>query len=283
MDLNYQEIADRAAAHALKSGIILDYSEKSIVEVESILGEYYNHLAEYDGREGADTLWNIAVHYGIYLGETMLRLRLGEKGFAWYMDNGIPVLKNRTSAQISPITKAHKRMLNGPEDNVKSFFDVAILLADGKFPTKHVVHRAINVQLPSGQIIENVPYRDITPYIMMIEEGREDFLILESQNGFFQFYGIDNQFVAEVRVNLPNGDFQTYSIIDKEKEQQMERTRLSTPYGQFTPTKREVVPLGLVQTVVRAYYEHINAEDFLKSIPCVDTTEETKRCMGLIK
>ena len=76
MDLNYQEIADRAAAHALKSGIILDYSEKSIAEVESILGEYYNHLAEYDGREGADTLWNIAVHYGIYLGETMLRLQL---------------------------------------------------------------------------------------------------------------------------------------------------------------------------------------------------------------
>ena len=120
MDLNYQEIADRAAAHALKSGIVLDYSEKSIAEVESILGEYYNHLAEYDGREGADTLWNIAVHYGIYLGETMLRLQLGEKGFAWYMDNGMPVLKNRTSAQISPITKAHKRMLNGPEDNVKA-------------------------------------------------------------------------------------------------------------------------------------------------------------------
>ena len=74
-----------------------------------------------------------------------------------------------------------------------------------------------------------------------------------------------------------------YSIIDKEKEQQMERIRLSTPYGQFTPTEREVVSLGLVQTVVKAYYEHINAEDFLKSIPCVDTTEETKRCMGLIK
>ena len=54
-------------------------------------------------------------------------------------------------------------------------------------------------------------------------------------------------------------------------------------YGQFTPTEREVVSLGLVQTVVQAYYEHINAEDFLKSIPCVDTTEETKRCMGLIK
>ena len=59
MDLNYQEIADRAAAHALKSGIVLDYSEKSIAEVESILGEYYNHLAEYDGK--------VRIHCGILL------------------------------------------------------------------------------------------------------------------------------------------------------------------------------------------------------------------------
>ena len=82
MDINYHEIAERAASHALKSNITLDYSEKSIAEVESILGTYYDHLAEYDGKEGADTLWNVAVHYGIYLGETMLRLGMKEKGFA---------------------------------------------------------------------------------------------------------------------------------------------------------------------------------------------------------
>ena len=39
-----------------------------------------------------------------------------------------------------------------PEDNVKSFCDVAFLLADGKFPDKNV-HRAINVHLPSGQAV----------------------------------------------------------------------------------------------------------------------------------
>lgn len=281
MDINYQEMADRAAAHALKSGITLDYSEKSIAEVESILGTYYDHLAEYDGKEGADTLWNIAVHYGIYLGETMLGLGLKEKGFAWYMNDGMPVLKNQSSTQMSPITKAHKRILNGPDDNVKSFCDVAFMIADGKILPKHAAHRAVNVQLPSGQIIENVPYRDIDPYIMMVETGREEFLILESQDGFFQFYGVDNQFVAEVRVNLPDGDFHTYSIIDKDKEQLTKRIRLTTPYGQFTPTEREVVSLELVKTVARAYYEHVYTDDFLSAIPYVDTTEITKQCMGL--
>lgn len=280
MDINYHEIAERAASHALKSNITLDYSEKSIAEVESILGTYYDHLAEYDGKDGADTLWNVAVHYGIYLGETMLRLGMKEKGFAWYIDDGMPVLKNQAKAQISPVTKAHKRILNGPEDNVKSFCDVAFLLADGKFPDKNV-HRAINVQLPSGQVIENVLYRDIASYITMIETGREDFLILESQDGFFQFYGVNNQFVCEVRVNLPDGDFHTYSVIDKAKEQQTRRVQLTTPYGQFTPAEREVVSLEVVNMVVRAYYEHVKTDEFLGAIPYIDTTEITKRCMGL--
>ena len=280
MDINYHEIAEGAASHALKSNITLDYSEKSIAEVESILGTYYDHLAEYDGKDGADTLWNVAVHYGIYLGETMLRLGMKEKGFAWYIDDGMPVLKNQAKAQISPVTKAHKRILNGPEDNVKSFCDVAFLLADGKFPDKNV-HRAINVHLPSGQVIENVLYRDIASYITMIETGREDFLILESQDGFFQFYGVNNQFVCEVRVNLPDGDFHTYSVIDKAKEQQTRRVQLTTPYGQFTPAEREVVSLEVVNMVVRAYYEHVKTDDFLGAIPYIDTTEITKRCMGL--
>ena len=282
MDINYEEIADKAVAHAKKSNITLDYSEQSIGEVEVILGEYYNNLADYDGGEGADTLWNIAVHYGIYLGETMLRIRLREKGFAWHVDESMPVLRNHDKIQMSPITKAHKRILNGPEDNVKSFCDVAFSFADGNFPTKNV-HRAVDVQLPSGQIIENVLYRDIVPYIMMVEKGREDFLIMESQDGFFQFYGVDNQFVAEVRFNLPDGDFRTYSIIDQDKEHLTQRIQLTTPYGRYTPTEREVVSLELVKMVARKYYEHVSTEDFLSNIPCIETTEVTKRCMGLIK
>ena len=115
----------------------------------------------------------------------------------------------------------------------------------------------------------------------MIETGREDFLILESQDGFFQFYGENNQFVCEVRVNLPDGDFHTYSVIDKAKEQLTRRVQLTTPYGQFTPAEREVVSLEVVNMVVRAYYEHVKTDDFLGAIPYIDTTEITKRCMGL--
>ena len=282
MDINYKEIADRAVSYAKGSGIELDFSEESIEKTDSILQSYYEKLEEYDGESGADTLWNIAVHFGIYLGETILRLRLEAKGYTWYKKDGIPVLKNDANTEISPITKAHKRILNGPEDSVKSFCDVAFAIANGDFPLKHV-YRVVDVQLPSGQTKENVLYRDIDPYIMLIEKGEEDFLILNSSDGFLQFYGVNNQFVAEIRVNLPDGDFRTFSIIDKDKEHLVDRIQLTTPYGQFTPTEREVVSLGLVKTVVKKYYENISTESLLAEIPYVETTEITKRCMGLIK
>lgn len=296
MDINYEEIADRAVEAAGKFDKTLDFSMRSIEDVDSILQSYFEHLENYEDEKGADILWNLAVHFGIYLGETLLRTELKEKGYEWYMDDGLPILRNEeTNIKMSPITKAHKRLQNGPEDSVKSFCDVALAFARGDLPPREsargdlppgesrAVHRAVDVQLASGTTEENVPYRNIDNYIMLIERGEEDFLILNSQDGFLQFYGVNNQFVAEVRVNLADGDFRTYSIINKDKEQRMERIQLTTPYGQFTPTEREVISLELVKTVVKKYYECISETDLLKEIPYVDTTEITKRCMGLIK
>lgn len=279
MQINYQEFAERAVAYAERSGIQLDYSESSIEGVEMILGAYHEHRSEYSGDEGADTLWNIAVHFGIYLGETMLRMQLGEEGFEWYIDDGMPVLKKDAGTMVSPITKAHKRILNGPEDSVVSFCDVAFSLKDGKLPTGQVL-RAVDVQLASGKTEENVLRRDIGAYIMLVEEGKEDFLILNSHDGYLQFYGVNDQFVAEIRVNLPNKDFRTFSVIDPGKEQRLQRISLVTPYGRFTPRERDVISLEQIRKAVWEYYRNLELEDFLKKVPHVETTEETKQYMG---
>lgn len=198
------------------------------------------------------------------------------------MDDGIPILKNGENGTVSPVTKVHKRILYGDEDSVKSFCDVVFSIVNGEFPTKNV-RRAVDVELSSGKKEENVLYRDIDHYIMSVKEGEEDFLILSSHDGFLQFYGVDNKFVAETRVNLPNGDIRTYSIIDRKKEHQTERVRLITPFGEYTPTAREVITLELIQDIVWKYYENVDTDEFLKNIPCIDTTEETKRYMGLIE
>lgn len=279
MSINYKEFAERAILYAQKANIELDYSKESIEDVDVILGWYYDHLAEYDGEEGRNTLWNVAVHYGIYLGETLLQLNLANEGFFWYIDDGIPILKNNDNMEISPITKAHKRILYGPEDSVKSFCDVVFSISEGNFPSSNV-RRAIDVHLSSGQEIINVQCQDIDTYITLVAEGKEDFIILNASDGYLQFYGIDNQFVAEIRLNFVNGDFRTFSIINKDKENKTERIQLNTPYGQFTPTEQEVVSLDLIKEVVEKYYKNIDIENLLKHIPYIETTEETKKYMS---
>lgn len=146
----------------------------------------------------------------------------------------------------------------------------------------HKAFRTVDLELPSGEKIENIPLRDIGFYIMLIENGREDFLILNSHDGFLQFYGINNQFVAEIRINLPGGGFRTFSFINKDNMHLTERMELTTPYGWYMPTIREIVSLELVKTVIQIYYENINTEDFLKAVPIIETTKEHKRSMGLM-
>ena len=279
MEINYQEIAERAVAYAAQSDIQLDFSADSFKKVDDILGSYYEHLSEYQGADGERTLWNIAVHFGIYLGETLLRLQLESQGYQWRVADGLPILGKDAGNQMSPITKAHKRILNGPEDSVKSFCDIALMIAGGRFPTQKV-HRAVDVELASGKKTTNVLYREIDSFIQLIAEGKEDFLIMSSADGFLQFYGVGDRFVAEMRVNLPDGDYHTYSFVDPEKMQQTKRVLLETPYGRFTPTGREVLTLELLKNVVTNYYENISEEDFLKKVSYIDTTDETKKLWG---
>lgn len=112
--------------------------------------------------------------------------------------------------------------------DAKRFCKIALLIASGRFPIRKV-HRAVDVELSSGQKKSNVPYREIDSFIRMIAEGKEDFLIMNSADGFLQFYGVSNQFVAEMRVNLPDGGYHTYSFVDPEKMRQTEETKNLTP------------------------------------------------------
>ncbi|MCD7990557.1 MAG: hypothetical protein LUK37_01695 [Clostridia bacterium] len=61
-----------------------------------------------------------------------------DRGYFWAPgEDGIPVLMKDGKNQMSPITKVYKRLLNGPEDNVKSFYVVALLIADGRLNLSH--------------------------------------------------------------------------------------------------------------------------------------------------
>ncbi len=122
-------------------------------------------------------------------------------------------------------------------------------------------------------------YIDAERIINDINNGYTDFLTIKTDNGFLQLFGYDNQFVTEIRINV-DGDFATYEIADLSKDSG--RDILITPYGEFTPIANRVITKEMVILVVQKLFETSSLERIINTFPCVDTTIETKRHMGLI-
>ena len=126
-----EAILKAAESQAAKQGRVLDYSDGSIAVLDELLDFYREYFEE--NRLSEQTVWNLAVLFGTYLGETLLRNGLAGQGYGWQLTgDGLPVLERDSANQMSPITKAEKRIKNGPEDSVKSFYDVAKVIAEGK-------------------------------------------------------------------------------------------------------------------------------------------------------
>lgn len=257
-------IAEDAVQYAMQNGIALDYTRESVQNVDAFLGDCHDNLDKYDGDEGAKILWNTAVLFGTYIGEMLLRSGLAEKGFIWVEDDGIPILSspdNKTT--VSPITKAHKYIFNGAEDSMKSFVDVVFSVTNGEWPKTGVL-RVPDVEMASGKKIERIVFQESDYYVSLVAEGKEDFVIFKSHDGFFQFYGIGNQFVCEAWFNL--GGRRAYALINPDCPN-TERVKLVTPFGQYTPRKLDIISLEQLKTAVYAYYSNLEETDFLAKVP----------------
>ncbi len=101
-----------------------DYSKNSIKDLEEILDYYSNDISESKPTE--NQIWSMAVIFGSYLGEVMLKNGLSERGYYWGTDNtsDIPLLMTDSGNCITPNDKVYKRLINGKEDNVITFYDV---------------------------------------------------------------------------------------------------------------------------------------------------------------
>lgn len=132
-EVDYTEIANIAVEIAQKYDVYLDFTTESIQNLENWLGQIWE---EFQQEKPTDQyVWHLSIIMGIYLGETLLRKELQKVGYAWYIgENKIPVLAKDGNNTMSPITKVEKRLINGIEDNVKSFYDIAVLIGQDKFP-----------------------------------------------------------------------------------------------------------------------------------------------------
>lgn len=103
-----------------------DYSKDSIKALEEILDYYANDISRSKPTE--NQIWSMAVIFGSYLGEVMLRNGLAQKGYVWGKDDtsDIPLLAADDGSYITPNDKVYKRLVNGKEDDVVSFYDVVM-------------------------------------------------------------------------------------------------------------------------------------------------------------
>ncbi len=67
----------------------------------------------------------MAVIFGFYLGEVMLKNGFSKNGYTWGKSDisNIPLLVDDKGSYITPNDKVYKRLINGKEDNVNSFYD----------------------------------------------------------------------------------------------------------------------------------------------------------------
>ncbi len=103
-----------------------DYSKNSIVDLEEILDFYSNDI--FKSKPTEKQIWSMSIIFGSYLGETMLKNGLSEKGYQWGRESSsnIPLLIKADGWRITPIDKVYKRLVNGSEDSVVSFYKFAI-------------------------------------------------------------------------------------------------------------------------------------------------------------
>ena len=278
--MNFEEMEQQISDYAKAHHVVLDYTAQSIEVLDEIMETFHERVNQCSEEEGDEILAEWAACFGVYIGETLLRVHLSEKGFAWALNGEIPVLQ-RGNDRLEPIYQACIRIRYGCAFDIDTFYQRAVWTAD---QTPFSAERVVDVELVEAEYHEkNVLYEDIETLLLAVVNGEEEYMILRSRDGFLQFFGMNDKFVAETRVNLPDGDFRTYSIINKERKQAMDKITVHTMLDKSEVPACEVISLEMLRAAVRAYYSNGYYESFLKQTPHMDTTEQTKRYMGLIK
>ncbi len=115
----------------------LDYSERSLKDIEEILDYYYKDLKgnlirnifrKIKNQQQTDSqIWSMATIWGVYVGEVMCKNN--QHRCKWVYEDGFgsgPFLhiKVDNNNRACPIDKVYKRLKNGAEDNIVSFYNI---------------------------------------------------------------------------------------------------------------------------------------------------------------
>ena len=97
-----QKMSAVAIEYAQNFNKKLDFSENSIADLEEILDWYSKDIAVSKPTE--NQIWSMSIIFGSYLGETLLKNGLTEKGFTWGKEesSNVPLLIKDDGCYITP-------------------------------------------------------------------------------------------------------------------------------------------------------------------------------------
>jgi hypothetical protein len=131
---NYAELAIK---YAKSFNVELKLSEQDITKIESILDYYHKDLnpgffkkiiRKLKNEEPTEAqIWSMATIWGSYIGE--LIRKFSNNDYKWIIEEALnqdPILhlKKNNKNRIFPIDKTYKRLKNGREDSIQSFYDI---------------------------------------------------------------------------------------------------------------------------------------------------------------
>ena len=115
-----QAFADQAVRLGLEFKVHLDYSENSLEEVERLMARFGDDLTSGNAAGKIDEMAKI---WGGYLGEVVRRRFGGEWSNEKYpAGDFLIVTLNVNGARLFPSMKVHKRLTEGSNENIWSFY-----------------------------------------------------------------------------------------------------------------------------------------------------------------
>jgi hypothetical protein len=125
-------IAKIAAAYSLDAidlaasnfGVKLDWSDSSVQTVEEMLGRLHDDMRQSNPPEEA--VWTFAKAFGSYVGEVLRKHHGGEWGMVNLNGQEFPGIQQDGDRRCWPWGRAHKRIVNGPEDNIWHYYQLLV-------------------------------------------------------------------------------------------------------------------------------------------------------------
>ena len=99
----------------------LDYSEQSVQTLEEMIESQFADWRPWRGGKVAKKNFPVASLVGAYLGELMIRNVGGRWG--WMPEFDVAAVQLPSEIWTSPPSKAQKRFVNGPEDDLAFYYE----------------------------------------------------------------------------------------------------------------------------------------------------------------